>query len=129
MATPSVITRLAAAGVTLAVHGDRIRLIAPAGVITDQDRAEIRYHRDEIIAALAPTPTSETDATTAPTPVIVTGQATTATAEAGLCFNCHTDGSYPMRPGLKDNCPPGRCRRCWFQRGRDVDAPVRRANT
>lgn len=62
-------------------------------------------------------------------PPIVTGQATTATASAGLCFNCGTDGSYPMRPGLIDNCPPGRCRRCWFQRGRDVDAPpVRRAN-
>lgn len=46
-----LLQKLREAGLTIEYNGEKL-LVQPTGLITDEIRAEIRAHRDEIIAAL-----------------------------------------------------------------------------
>lgn len=53
MTATDVLASLQQRGVTLTVDGTRIRYRAPAGAITDDDRAALRAHKQELLVLLA----------------------------------------------------------------------------
>jgi hypothetical protein len=52
MTAPALLAALTARGVLLASNGDRIQFEAPAGVLTDSDRHELKRLKPEILALL-----------------------------------------------------------------------------
>jgi hypothetical protein len=55
MDAPEIYQVLASAGVVLTVDGDRLKVTAPAGILTDEFRSDIRRHKTALIGLLSPT--------------------------------------------------------------------------
>ncbi len=53
MSAPALLDTLAARGVALDLDGDRLRVDAPAGELSDSDRAAIRANKGALIALVA----------------------------------------------------------------------------
>lgn len=53
MSVQALLSDLSAAGVRLYLEGDRLKFRAPVGVMTEDRRAKVRAHRNELIALLA----------------------------------------------------------------------------
>ncbi len=89
MSASALLEDLLARGVNLSAQAGKLVCDAPAGVLTDADRAALREHKAALLALLAPSPPAST-------PPVSTG---------------------PVRPGAPKECfsheqEPQSCRRC-----------------
>jgi hypothetical protein len=105
MTLVEIVTMLRSHDVLLTACGDRLRVNAPAGVVSDEMRQAMRQHKQALLALLAQPAPAHDAPTTAPS----TQEMCPHPAPLTLCYPCVVCGST----GRWDDCGVWRCRRCW----------------